>query len=79
MHVISRLIKLLCQKLRSYLKQGEGNKRPMPSGKIFAVVQNLNINLHENIWNISGMTAEILFMIRGVTFFHLYLPKLNHD
>lgn len=50
----------------------------MTSMKIFVVVQNLNTNLHENIWNISGITAEILFMTTGVTFFHLYLPKLNH-
>lgn len=50
----------------------------MPSMKIF-VVQNLNINLHENTWNISGITAEILFMSRGATFLHLYLPKLNHE
>lgn len=28
-------------------KQGDGNKRPMPSVKIFAV-ENLNINLHKN-------------------------------
>ena len=79
MHMISRVIKLLCLEQRSYLKQADGNKRPMPSVKIFDVVQNLNINLHENTWNIIGITSGILFMSGEVTFFHLNLQKLNHN
>lgn len=49
----------------------------MPSVKLFADIQNLN--LHENAWNNSGVTSGILFMNRGVMFFNLYLPELNNE